>query len=290
MTASSRKYLFENRILSNCNQELPEGCQIGSKSGRTPIPAEESRISAVLPVFSETDSLRQITLWLQEQLRERLLEIIIILSPRSSPESTAVCSDLARNNPKVRVDIQRDNPGLGNAVRQGLALTRGNIVLMMDSDGEMEIETVPRMLEQMLRDNNDMVVASRWIKGGGFQGYSRVKRVLNWAFQQTFRILFWTRLHDLTYGFKLIRGDLARAIVWEGALHEIACETTLKPIRLGGDVSEVPSRWTARTQGKTKNSFLRNFRYVRMALRILCRGAAIRSARPIPQSEPLKVP
>jgi hypothetical protein len=121
------------------------------------------------------------------------------------------------------------------------------------------------------------VVASRWLPGGGFTGYSRIKKILNWGFQQLFRLLFFTRIHDLTYGFKLMRGELARGIVWEGSLHEIACETTLKPIRLGVPVSEVPTRWTARTQGASKNTFLRNFRYVGMALRILTRGVPLRS-------------
>ena len=117
-----------------------------------------------------------------------------------------------------------------------------------------------------------LVVASRWIKGGGFSGYSPVKYWLNWGFQQIFRILFRTSIHDLTYGFKLMRAELAHGIAWEGTLHEIACETTLKPVRTGAKVAEVPSKWTARTQGQSKNTFMRNFRYVGTAWRILVSG------------------
>jgi len=242
----------------------------------TSINADDFQISVVLPVYSETDSVRGVVRWLIENLADRLLEIIIIISPKSSDESRATCEELATDYPQVRVDVQEENPGLGNAVRQGCRQTRGNLVLMMDSDGEMENETVLRFLDEMAKDNYGLVVASRWIPGGGFVGYGRLKYMLNWGFQQVFRILFRTRVHDLTYGFKLLHGDLARAIAWEGTLHEIACETTLKPIRLGVSVSEVPSRWTARTQGASKNSFLRNFRYVRTALRILFRGVAVR--------------
>jgi dolichol-phosphate mannosyltransferase len=224
------------------------------------------RISVVLPVYSETDSVRQVVDWLMATLGGKLLEIIIVASPKSSPESRQVCEALTVRYPQVRLESQRVNPGLGNAVRQGLARTRGDWVLMMDSDGEMENETVLRMIDKLAEDDYQLVVASRWIRGGGFSGYGGFKYYLNWAFQQIFRIIFWTGLHDLTYGFKLLRGDLARDIEWEGTLHEIACETTLKPVRLGVPVAEVPSRWTARTQGVSKNSFLRNFRYVRTAL------------------------
>ena len=134
---------------------------------------------------------------------------------------------------------------------------------MIDSDGEMEIETVPRMLVEMAaggsRSRGGVALAC---PAAGFVGYSRLKYYLNWCFQQLFRWLFWTPLHDLTYGFKLIRAELVHGIDWQGTLHEIACETTLKPVRLGVSVAEVPSKWTARTQGVSKNTFWRNFRYV----------------------------
>lgn len=226
------------------------------------------RVSVVMPVYSETDTVPQIAGWLIDRLGPRLEEIIIIQSPRSSEQSRAICRQLVEMHPQVRLYMQENNPGLGHAVREGIARARGNLVLTMDSDGEMENETVPRMLDEMARGDFTLVAASRWLSGGGFFGYSGLKYYLNWCFQQLFRWLFWTRLHDLTYGFKLMRAELAHGLTWEGTLHEIACETTLKPVALGVLVSEVPSTWTARTQGASKNTFWRNFRYVKMALKI----------------------
>ena len=67
-----------------------------------------------------------------------MLEVIIVISPRSSADSQAVCSDLAREDQRVRVFEQQENPGVGRAFREGYARVRGNVVLSMDSDGEME--------------------------------------------------------------------------------------------------------------------------------------------------------
>jgi len=230
------------------------------------------KVGVVLPVFSETDSVRAVTEWLRDHLGARLEEILIVISPRSQERSLAICQELAGSDLRIRVHVQQRNPGLGHAVREGLERVRGDAVLIMDSDGEMENETVTRMLAKMDHGTYDLVVASRWIKGGGFSGYGPLKYWLNKGFQSFFRLLFRTQIHDLTYGFKLMRGELARGIMWEGTLHEIACETTLKPLRLGARVTEVPSRWTARSQGQSKNAFLRNFRYVGMAWRILVGG------------------
>jgi glycosyltransferase involved in cell wall biosynthesis len=250
-----------------------------TRLGRNTAPFElpaldpaDYRVSVVMPVYSETESVRQLVDRLIRELGPRLEEILIVQSPRSSESSRAVCLELTRTHPRAFLHMQQDNPGLGRAVREGFAQARGNLVLMIDSDGEMAVETVPLMLEEMARGGFALVTASRWLPGGGFDGYGPVKYYLNRAFQQVFRLLFWTRLHDLTYGFKLIRAELVRGLPWEGTMHEIACETTLKPVRLGVSVSEVPSRWTARTQGASKNTFWRNFRYVRTALSILAGG------------------
>lgn len=261
---------------------------MGQRYTLEPLPPKSYRISVVLPVFSETETVRDVVTWHRNHLGDRLEEIVIVLSPRSQPASRQVCEELVEEDPRVRLHIQQQNPGLGRAVREGLERVRGNLVLLMDSDGEMEIETVPRMLEAMERGNCGLVVASRWLKGGGFAGYSPVKYMLNWAFQQLFRALYQSNLHDLTYGFKLIRAELARDIDWSGTLHEIACETTLKPLKLGVAVAEVPSKWTARVQGASKNTFMRNFRYVDMAWTILTRGVPLQSRRtPVP-AEPVR--
>ena len=67
-----------------------------------------------------------------------VLEILIIVSPRSSAESRAVCDGLAAEDERIRVFVQRNNPGVGHAFREGYARVRGNVVLSMDSDNEMD--------------------------------------------------------------------------------------------------------------------------------------------------------
>jgi dolichol-phosphate mannosyltransferase len=237
-----------------------------------PLARDDFRISVVMPVFSETESVRTIANWLRTHLGSRLLEVIIVISPRSTQSSHDVCDELARNDPAIRVFQQEQNPGVGLAFREGYSRVRGNLVLSMDSDGEMDLATIPRMIDAMAERNVGVVVGSRWLPGGGFVGYPPVKRWFNWGFQQVFRILFRTPIHDLTYGFKLLRAELVHEIPWEGTLHEIGCETTLKPLRLGISLTEVPTTWVARKEGQSTNNFMRNFRYVGMACSILTRG------------------
>jgi dolichol-phosphate mannosyltransferase len=149
----------------------------------------------------------------------------------------------------------------------------------------MDVATIPLMLAAMAQGNYGLVVGSRWMKGGGFVGYSRLKYWLNWGFQQLFRLIYWTKIHDLTYGYKLLRAELIHRVVWTSVMSEIGCETTLKPMWLGVPVIEVPTVWRARTQGRSTNKFLRNFRYLGMALRILWHGVALVQPEPSKKSE-----
>jgi dolichol-phosphate mannosyltransferase len=251
----------------------------------SPLPLDDFRISVVLPVFSETRTVREIVNWLRDNLGTMLAQVIIVYSPRSSRESIEVCQELARTDSRIQVFEQQENPGVGRAFREGYARIEGNVVLSMDSDGEMELATIPLMIAEMARGNLGLVIGSRWLPGGGFVGYSPAKRWLNWGFQQLFRLLFRTRLHDLTYGFKLMRAELVRNISWEATYQEIGCETTLKMIRLGIPAAEVPTTWRARVEGRSTNNFARNFRYVGMALSILARGVAYSAVEETAESD-----
>jgi len=198
-----------------------------------------------------------------------LHEVILIVASRAPEETWAVCRAIEQRVPLARVSEQRENPGLGLGVRQGIAEASGTHVLLMDSDGEMSAETVPRMVAELRRARADMVVASRWMKGGGVEGYDRMKYFLNRGFQQLFRMLYRTRVHDLTLGFKLCRADIFKAMPWNSQFHDIGCETTLRPIRAGAVVSEVPTVWVRRKEGASSNPFRNNFKYVWKALAIL---------------------
>jgi dolichol-phosphate mannosyltransferase len=114
----------------------------------------------------------------------------------------------------------------------------------------------------------DVVIGSRWLKGGGFRNYHPVKFVCNWTFQKVFQIVYGTRICDLTYGFKLLRSHVIRSISWESTHHTIYIETTVKPLQAGFRIEQVPTIWIGRREGESVNTFFRNFEYVKLALRV----------------------
>jgi dolichol-phosphate mannosyltransferase len=230
------------------------------------------QLSIVVTVFSETFSIRETVDVLLSRDRGYIEEIILLVSPRASRESQEICRQCADGDPRVKILIQKNNPGIGWAYREGMQAASGNFVALMAADLETEPAAVDRMVDKILETGCDGVIANRWLPGGGFTNYDPIKYVLNWIFQKTFKLLFWTDLGDLTFGFKILSKEIADSIEWQGTLHEICIETTVKPIRHGFRLDQIPSVWVGRREGASVNTFFRNVRYVKMAFGILATG------------------
>lgn len=231
----------------------------------------------MLPVFAETVTVTEIVQQLKQMLGQRLLEILIITSPRSPQEAADVCQRLAAEHSDcVRVFVQTRSPGVGYAFRDGIDQSRGDLILLMDSDGEMDIATVPRLLAVLDRGEADLCVGSRWMRDGGAVGYEPFKLFLNRGYQTLFRILYRTRIHDLTFGFKMGRAATLKALPLEAQFQEIGADVTLRALRAGYRVREVPTVWQKRKEGVSTNPLRRNFKYAFLAWRILTRKVEVK--------------
>ena len=240
-----------------------------TQSENVPSGIAAIRLSVVVTVFSETMSITETVDTLLNRDRGYIEEIILLVSPRASGETFDICRQCAAQDPRIKIVVQKNNPGIGWAYREGMQAARGNYVALMAADLETEPAAVDRMVDKIMKTGCDGVIANRWLPGGGFTNYDPLKYVLNWTFQKMFKLLFWTELGDLTYGFKILSKELTQSIDWQGTLHEICIETTVKPIKKGYRMEQIPSSWVGRKEGASANTFLKNFRYVRLALETL---------------------
>ena len=226
------------------------------------------QVSIIITVFSETSALQATIFRLLQNNRNYIHEIIIVIARASSQECFQIAANLAVKHSLIKVHLQSYGPGAGLAVREGMALATGTYIAIMSADLETEPETIDVMVRKIEQTGCDMVIANRWMKPGGFRGYQPLKLILNWCFQQIFKRVFNTFLGDLTYGFKIIKKEVVRSIKWEGVMHEIFIETTLKPLQNGCHIEQVPTLWIGRRQGRSQNSFLKNLRYVKLAVKL----------------------
>ena len=228
-------------------------------------------ISVVTPVFNEDKSLRPLFDSLHNLIGDYLYEIIIVYHPNSNKACKDILNSLS-NEYKKLITIAQDLNEIGNgsAYRQGFNFVKGTHVLMIDSDGEMDNNSIPKMIDIAKNTNADVVIGSRYMNGGGIVGeYPPLKRILNRYFQYIFKILFRTTISDLTYGFKLLKADILNDLHLEAKYQNIGVETTLKPIKLGLKVEQTPAVHSSRGIVGSSLSLIGNIRYPITALKIL---------------------
>jgi hypothetical protein len=143
-------------------------------------------------------------------------------------------------------------PGVGLAYREGfarvVATERYSHVLMFDGDGDMDHRAIPYMLAAA-ESGAELVVASRWARGGGFVGYDTRKLAVNGLGNLAFRLLLRSPISDLTFGFKLLSVPLLKRLRLEEPGHGIYAETTMLPVAMGARCAEVPTVWRGRRNG-----------------------------------------
>lgn len=243
-----------------------------------PVPATFDGATILVAAINETYSLRQTVEALLAHAASfggsgaeppSIVEILLLLSPKkTTPECLATAKSLEQTGPvPVRI-VYQTLPFIGGAYRTGFDEARGSHVLMMSADLETDPAVVPAMLAEARRAPGVVVATSRWLIADGFSGYGGAKRVCNALFQWFFRLLYGTRLTDLTFGFRVFPLATMRAIAWREVRHPFFLESCLAPLRLGVPFVELPARWVSRTEGESQNSFLANFRYFKTAFRI----------------------
>lgn len=225
-------------------------------------------VSILLPAMDETYSLEKTvdTIW-ETCASEDLAEFIIILCDRTSPECREIAEKLLQKyQDKTNIYIHDQiKPFVGGAVQEGFDLAKGSHVVLMSSDLETDPILVKEFIKQAKAAPEKVITASRWLKGGGFEGYNKVKLVCNIIFEKSIALFYGVNLSDLTYGYRCFPTDLVKSIAWEEPKHPFFLETALKPLRLGVEFIEVPTKWVARTEGVSQNSFFANFKYFKTA-------------------------
>ena len=218
----------------------------------------------VLPTFNEADNLPGIS----AAILERLPGATLLVVDDSSPDGTGeLAARLAADEPRIRVHHRPGKLGLGKAYIDGFALALAGgagRVVQMDADWSHDPEYLPALLDALiggsmapLPGGADLVIGSRYTKGGGVLDWGIGRRVISRGGSVFARTLLGLKPNDLTGGFKAWRRAALEAIDWSrvhsgGYVFQI--EMTYLASRAGARVAESPIIFVDRRVGVSKMS------------------------------------
>lgn len=158
--------------------------------------------------------------------------------------------------------------GKGDGIRTGIREASGEVVVFLDADGSHSPDDIPMMVEPIIKGEADLVIGSRG-KGGSDELHGDVEKLIRMIGSDLILIAinlrFDAHLTDSQNGFRAIRTDVARDLDLCEELTTIEQEMTIKALKKGYVVAEIPSHEYSRKHGRSAIS-LRNpriwFRYV----------------------------
>jgi dolichol-phosphate mannosyltransferase len=234
------------------------------------------RATIVLPTYNERETLPILLGRLGEIAAQARLDCEAIVVDDSSPDGTAEAAarEAAALGSALPVTIltRPAKSGLASAVLDGVRRSRGDVIVVMDSDLSHPPDAVPRLLGAVAA-GADVAVGSRYAAGGGIGRWPVWRRVLSRGATLLARVVLRVRVRDPMSGFFAARRDLFARTRFEGVGYKLLLE-----ILAAGHprVTEVPYVFTERAGGRSKLGGGEILNYLRLIVRLWLRRNAAR--------------
>jgi dolichol-phosphate mannosyltransferase len=205
-------------------------------------------LSIIVPTYNERDRLPELVAKVFAAYASEGLNGELIVVDDNSPDGTGALAEQLAQGRCIRVVHRAGKLGLGTAVIEGFAAARAAVVGVMDADMSHPPPLLPRMFALMQETRADVVVASRYVAGGGTRGWPASRLLMSRLACVLARGL--TPVRDATSGFFLIRRDLASGVRISAGGFKICLELLVRG--RPASVIEVPYVFTNRTAGESK--------------------------------------
>ncbi len=225
-------------------------------------------ITIVVPVKNEKESL---IAFCSEVKNKLAINYDLIFVYDNDQDSTLEKKDEAlKISPQIKFVKNDLGAGFINALKTGFASVDTPYVVLMMADLSDTPETITDMIKK-LDEGHDVVVASRYVKGGDKIGGPRLKSFLSRIAGLSLNLFTDIPVHDATSGFILYRKSSLDKIKLESTGgFEVTIELLFKSYQMGLRIGEVPTVNRDRFAGKSNFKFFSWFhRYLFWYLKMI---------------------
>lgn len=221
----------------------------------------------VVLAYNEVNSLNETVDQLISLKIESLSRIVISTSKNADQKCQKMATVLENRFEIVQVHFQ-EKPFVAAAVLEVIEHANEEFTIYMSADGETPTYVIPTMISNQREKQSDIVSTSRWIEGGSFEGYGRLKQSVSYLTQRMCKVVYGSNLTEFTYGYRLYRTEILKVCKFREDKHPFFLETLLIPIRSGYSVSEVAVNWIRRREGKSVVNLATLLSYLRPLIRV----------------------
>jgi len=220
-------------------------------------------LGIVVPTYNEAENIKDLVIKIKDSLKETDIKTRVLVVDDNSPDETGkIVDDLMKsiNSENFQLDClhRAKKNGLGGAYKEGMKnqLSDGaDYIQQMDADFSHDPKYLPNLLKEI--ETHDLVIGSRYVKGGGVLNWNLYRRLLSRAGNIFAKCILWIPVNDITGGFNLYRREVLEKIGLDsiktpgyGFLLELKYQTCKGGFRIG----ESPIIFKDREKGASKIS------------------------------------
>lgn len=210
------------------------------------------KLSVIIPVFNERRTIDIII----KKVRDVPIEKEIIIVDGNSYDGTKEVLKLFEDDENTLVIYQDKKEGRGSAIKEGLKHARGEIVIFQDADLELDPNDYPFLIAPIEKGEAIVVFGSRFLgqhsKMGFFQYWGN--RVINFLVN----LLYGTKLTDVETCYQTFRREAIKDIRLDNNDFAFTVELTVKLIKKGYEIKEIPIKYIPRGREEGKKIYWRD--------------------------------
>jgi dolichol-phosphate mannosyltransferase len=235
--------------------------------------APDTELSLIVPTYCERQNIATLIERVHQSLSSYSYELIVV--DDNSPDGTSELAQSLSKDYPVRVITRRNERGLASAVVQGFKQARGEILGVIDADLQHPPEILPELLGGV-RNGAEVAIASRYVKGGGSEGWSMKRKIISRASKVLAALLLPSirGIRDPLSGFFLLRREVIDGVELSPTGYKILLEVLVKG--KAREIAEVPYIFREREKGKSNLSAGEGINYLKHLYCLAGSGGTIR--------------
>ena len=212
-------------------------------------------ISIVIPTFNEVKNIIPLLNKIIILIKDINYEIIIV--DDDSPDGTSEeVTKFMKNNQRIKLITRIGRTGLSSAIKEGLIFAQGKYLLVLDGDGQHDPKFVLNMISEIMNNNSDLVIGSRFLSSSNLKGLSNRRSLGSKIANKVARFSLpsnYSFITDYLSGCFCIKGDAIKILIKKIEINGFKFLYELLSLSKGElRISEVPLVFKERKYGDSK--------------------------------------